>query len=290
MFGRRRKKRDEETERTGTEAAPSREGAAGAVSFGNEIEPERSREQQPKDADRHRSSGPWDSTEDAPEANRMDLGSMQLPMEQGTEIQVNVAQDAQGKQKIIGVTLVRGKSALQVQPFAAPKSSGLWDEMREELREQVVKQGGKAEEHDGTFGPELKALVPVKGRTTEDGKQLAQRVRFIGVDGPRWVLRGVIRGEGASKPEVMAEVEHLFSNIVVVRGDHPVPPSELLPITVPKQIQEKMAEAAKTRAAQQAAQRGNAGRSPNGAAPGAQPGGAGGQPGQPGGAAGGPGE
>ncbi|WP_017572621.1 DUF3710 domain-containing protein [Nocardiopsis halotolerans] len=277
MFGRRRKKRDEQTERTKPEAAPRREGAAGAVSFGNEIEPE-AQAQPDKEADRHRSSGPWDAGEDAPESKRMDLGSMLLPMAQGTEIQVNVAQDAQRKQKIIGVTLVRGKSALQVQPFAAPKSSGLWDEMREELREQVVKQGGKVEDHDGTFGPELKALVPVKGRRTEDGKQLAQRVRFIGVDGPRWVLRGVIRGEGASKPEVMAEIEQLFADIVVVRGDQPVPPSELLPITVPKEIQEKMAEAAKARAAQQAAQSGNAGRSPNGAAPGAQPGPSGGAP------------
>lgn len=271
MFGRRRKKRDEQTERTGTEAAPQREGAAGAVSFGNEVEPEKPVKGPAKEADRHRATGPWDSEEDFPEAKRMDLGSMLVPMEQGTEIQVNVAQDAQGKQKIIGVTLVRGKSALQVQPFAAPKSSGLWDEMREELREQVTKQGGKAEEHDGTFGPELKALIPVKGRKTEDGRQLAQRVRFIGVDGPRWVLRGVIRGDGASKPETMAEIEQLFAGIVVVRGDQPVPPSELLPITVPKQIQEQMAQAARTRAAQQAAQRGNAGRSPNGAAPGGAP-------------------
>ena len=267
MFGRRRKKRDNGTDRTGTEAGPTRGGAAGDVSFGNEVEPEARRDQPAKDADRHRATGPWDSTEDAPEAGRMDLGSIRVPMEQGTEIQVNVAQDGKGKQKIIGVTLVRGKSALQVQPFAAPKSSGLWDEMREELREQVVKQGGKVEDHDGTFGPELKALVPVKGRTTDDGKQLAQRVRFIGVDGPRWVLRGVIRGDGASKPEVMAEIEELFAGIVVVRGDQPVPPNELLQITVPKQIQEQMAQAAKTRAAQQTAQHGNAGRSPNGAAP-----------------------
>ncbi|MDT0329613.1 DUF3710 domain-containing protein [Nocardiopsis lambiniae] len=271
MFGRRRKKRNEETDRTETRAP--REGVAGAVSFGNEVEPGERGAEPVKEADRHRATGPWDAGEDAPEMKRMDLGGMRVPMEQGTEVQVNVAQDGQGKQKIIGVTLVRGKSALQVQPFAAPKSSGMWDEMREELREQVVKQGGKAEEHEGTFGTELKALVPVPGRTTEDGKQLAQRVRFIGVDGPRWVLRGVIRGEGAAKPEMMAEVEKLFSDIIVVRGDQPSPPGELLQITVPKQIQEQMAKAAQARAAQQAearrtaAQQGGTGTSPNGAAP-----------------------
>ncbi|GAB3708572.1 DUF3710 domain-containing protein [Nocardiopsis oceani] len=269
MFGRRRKKRDKETERAAeTEAQPTRQGAAGAVSFGNEIEPERAPAQPAKDADQYRLTGPWDSGEDAPEAERMDLGSMLLPMQQGTEIQVNVAQDKQNKQKIIGVTLVRGKTALQVQPFAAPKSSGLWDEMRDELREQVTSQGGKVEDHEGTFGPELQALIPIKGKKTEDGKQLGQRVRFIGVDGPRWVLRGVIRGEGASKPEMMAEVEQLFANIVVVRGDEPAPPSELLQITVPKKIQEQMDEAAKQRKAQQAAQSGNAGSSPNGSSEG----------------------
>ncbi|HJE58994.1 MAG TPA: DUF3710 domain-containing protein [Nocardiopsis listeri] len=269
MFGRRRKKRDQETERAAEETRPKeRRGAAGAVSFDNEVEPQRPLAQPDKDEDRYRAGGPWDSTEDAPEAKRMDLGSMLLPTEQGAEIQVNVAQDGKGKQKIIGVTLVRGKTALQVQPFAAPKSSGLWDEMREELREQVTQQGGKVEDHEGTFGPELRAVIPIKGKKTEDGRQLGQRVRFIGVDGPRWVLRGVIRGEGASKPEVMSEIEQVFSDIVVVRGDQPAPPSELLPITVPKEIQEKMAAAAKQRAAQQAAQRGNAGHSPNGSAEG----------------------
>lgn len=265
MFGRRRKKREKENERDASaESAPKREGAAGAVSFDNEIEPEKPKAQPDKAEDRHRATGPWDSTEEVPEVKRMDLGSMKVPMEQGTEIQVNVAQDKQGKQKIIGITLVRGKTLLQVQPFAAPKSSGLWDEMREELREQVTKQGGRVEDHDGAFGTELRALVPVKGKKNEEGKQLGQRVRFIGVDGPRWVLRGVIRGEGASKPEVMAEAEQMFAGIVVVRGDQPAPPSEMLPITVPKQIQDQMAEAAERRAAQKAAQKGNAGRSPNG--------------------------
>lgn len=267
MFGRRKKK----DQGTGKEAAPApepsqskKEGAAGAVSFENEITPERSRQEPVKGDDRHRATGPWDATEDAPESERMDLGSMKVPMDQGSDIQVNVAKDKQGKQRIIGITLVRGRTSLQVQPFAAPKSSGLWDEMREELREQVTQQGGRVEDHDGPFGAELRALVPVKGRTNEEGKQLGQRVRFIGVDGPRWVLRGVVRGEGASKPEMMAEAERMFAGIVVVRGEQPAPPNEMLPITVPKEIQDKMTEAAEQRSAQQAAQKGNAGRSPNG--------------------------
>ncbi|WP_028649323.1 DUF3710 domain-containing protein [Nocardiopsis sp. CNT312] len=264
MFGRRRKKQDEET---GTTDAPRRSTTGEEVSFGNVVEPEKSSASADKESDRHRATGPWDVSEEPSEAKRMDLGSLRLPMEQGLQIQVNVARDDRGKQTIIGVTLVKGKSSLQVQPFAAPKSEGLWEDMRRELREQVAKQGGNSHEHDGTFGPELQAVVPVKGKKTEDGKQIAQRVRFIGVDGPRWVLRGVVRGEGAARPEAMGEIERLFADIVVVRGEQPSPPGELLQITVPKQLQEQMA-AAQARAAHQAAQSGNAGRSPNGSAPG----------------------
>ncbi|WP_053619703.1 DUF3710 domain-containing protein [Nocardiopsis sp. NRRL B-16309] len=263
MFGRRRKKRDQETGRTAKDAPESRRGAAGAVSFGNEIEPERPTAQTPKEADRHRANGPWDSGEDAPDLQRMDLGSIRLPVQQGSQIQVNLTKDAQGKQRIIGVTLVLGKTWLQVRPFAAPKSSGLWDERRAEILDQIAKEGGRAEEHEGTFGTEIKALLPVKGRTTEDGKQVAEPVRFVGVDGPRWLLHGVIRGEGAIRPEKMGEVEQIFAGIVVVRGDQPVPPGDMLTITVPKKIQEQMAQAAKTRAAQRAA-----GGSANGDAPG----------------------
>ncbi|RNL85004.1 DUF3710 domain-containing protein [Halostreptopolyspora alba] len=192
-----------------------------------------------KSEDRYRAQGPWDVAEDAPEVPRIDLGAIRVPVEQGIEVQVNVAQK---RKKIIGVTLMKGNSALQVQPFAAPKSSGLWDEMREELREQVTQQGGKAEDFDGTFGPELRAVIPIEGKTNEQGQQLGQRVRFIGVDGPRWILRGVIRGEGANKPEVMADIEQIFQRIVVVRGEEPVPPRDLLEITVPQELQQRMNE------------------------------------------------
>lgn len=60
-------------------------------------------------------------------------------------------------------------------------------------------------------------------------------MRFIGVDGPRWFLRGVIRGEGAVRPEAAARIEEIFAGIVVVRGHHPVPPRDLLELRLPNQ-------------------------------------------------------
>ncbi|WP_046471201.1 DUF3710 domain-containing protein [Allosalinactinospora lopnorensis] len=238
MFGRRNKKSQQDGAAGDVEAVAQPSGAP---------EPN-------KNEDRYRVQGPWDAAEDAPEVSRLDLGSIRVPVEQGIEVQINVAQK---QQKIIGVTLVSGKSAIQVQPFAAPKSSGLWDEMREELRGQVTGQGGKVEDFDGTFGPELRAVIPVEGKKNEQGQQLGQRVRFIGVDGPRWILRGVVRGEGASKPEVMAQIEEIFQKIVVVRGEQPVPPRDLLEIKVPPEIQKSMETAKKAQQSQEEADAGS---------------------------------
>ena len=53
------------------------------------------------------------------------------------------------------------------------------------------------------------------------GKRLA---RFVGVDGPRWFLRGVVGGAATSDVEAAAAVEDLFRSIVVVRGTSPMPP------------------------------------------------------------------
>jgi hypothetical protein len=61
--------------------------------------------------------------------------------------------------------------------------------------------------------------------------------RFIGVDGPRWFLRGVISGKGAVDPGAAAQVEDLFRSIVVVRGTTPMPPRDLIPLTVPANVQ-----------------------------------------------------
>jgi hypothetical protein len=57
--------------------------------------------------------------------------------------------------------------------------------------------------------------------------------RFVGVDGPRWFLRGVIAGEGATDPDAAAKIEDLFRSIVVVRGTAPMPPRDLIPLKMP---------------------------------------------------------
>ena len=75
----------------------------------------------------------------------MDFGSLLVPAVEGFDIQVNVAEDTG-----VWIAVVRGDSALQLQAFAAPKTSGLWDEVRQEIAEEVAKSGG---EQPGGGGP-----------------------------------------------------------------------------------------------------------------------------------------
>ena len=96
-------------------------------------------------------------------------------------------------------------SAVQLQAFAAPKNEGIWGEVREEIASGITQQGGIIDEVEGPLGWELRAQVPVQ---LPDGTNGVQVVRFVGVDGPRWFLRGVISGQGAVQPQAAGLLEH----------------------------------------------------------------------------------
>jgi Protein of unknown function (DUF3710) len=180
-------------------------------------------------------SGPWDGARSYPDTERMDFGSLLVPPREGLDIQINMAED-QG----VWIAIVRGDSALQLQAFAAPKTSGLWDEVRQEIAEEVAKSGGQSRETQGPFGPELHARINPVG--AGKARQPLQPVRFLGVDGPRWFLRGLISGPAAQRPELARPFEELFADVVVVRGDHPAPPRDLLEIRLPEDAQRALEE------------------------------------------------
>lgn len=180
--------------------------------------------------------GPWDAADAYPERERIDLGSLRIPAPVGAEVQVNVADD-----RIVAATVVRGDSALQLHAFAAPKRSGLWDEVRQELIDELRSAGGSGHEADGPFGIEVVAQVPV-GDPARPG--VTQPVRFLGVDGPRWFLRGVISGPAAVRQELAHPLEDVFADVVVIRGDHPAPPRDMLELRLPVETQQALDEAA----------------------------------------------
>lgn len=179
--------------------------------------------------------GPWDAAERFPEQERMDFGSLQIPVREGLEVQINMAED-QG----VWIAVLRGENGLQLQAFAAPKTSGLWDEVRQEIADEVAKSGGDCEEAEGPFGTEL--LARVQNTEPGHGRTQKQPVRFLGVDGPRWFLRGVISGPAARRPELARQFEEVFADVVVVRGEHPAPPRDLLEIRLPDEARAALEE------------------------------------------------
>ncbi|WP_295831808.1 DUF3710 domain-containing protein [uncultured Microbacterium sp.] len=177
-------------------------------------------------ADRE-TAGPFDEAEANPVRPYIDLGGIKILPREGLNLRLEVEEQTK---RIVAVGLDYADSTLQVQPFAAPRSSGLWEETREQIRQQVKQQGGRVEERDGPLGPELLAEVPVMAGADGAAKRLA---RFVGVDGPRWFLRGVVGGAATGDVEAAAAVEDLFRSIVVVRGSSPMPPRDLIPLRMP---------------------------------------------------------
>jgi hypothetical protein len=173
-------------------------------------------------------AGPLDEAEANAVRPYVDLGGVKIVPREGLQLRLEVEE---GSKRVVAVGLDYAGSTLQVQPFAAPRSTGLWHEIRQQITDQIAKQGGTTKLTTGPFGPELLAEVPAAGPGQPGTKRLA---RFIGVDGPRWFLRGVIAGEGATKPEAAAKIEELFRSIVVVRGSTPMPPRDLIPLHMPK--------------------------------------------------------
>jgi Protein of unknown function (DUF3710) len=177
-----------------------------------------------------RAEGPWDVTEaPPPEVTRLDLGGLQVPGYPGLELRIEV-DEASGN--IVSAAAVVEDAAVQIQVFAAPRSQGIWREVRTELVEGITSTGGSAEEVDGPFGRELRARVPVE---SGQGGGL-QEARFVGVDGPRWFLRGVFSGK-ACKPGAMPKLEGVFRGCVIVRGDLPMAPKDPLPLHLPEEVE-----------------------------------------------------
>lgn len=178
-----------------------------------------------------RPDGPWDVSEvpGDPAEGRVDLGGIFVPGVEGMELRVEVAGDA-----IVAATVVLRDSAVQLQAFAAPKKEGIWGEVREEIASGITQQGGIIDEVQGPLGWELRAQVPVP---LPDGTRGAQLVRFVGVDGPRWFLRGVISGQGAVQPESAGLLETIFRDTVVVRGEGPMAPRDPIVLKLPNDAQ-----------------------------------------------------
>lgn len=181
-----------------------------------------------KEAPRDRvKNGPWDESEEAGEANRIDLGSLKVPVIDGMQVQLE-AQEQGGE--ILAVSLIHNGGALRVQAMAAPKTEGLWAQMRSQISGSVTAAGGSAKETFTDLGYGLSAAIPQKIDTEHVA---VQRRQYVGVDGPRWFLLGIIGDAGNLTEEVHAELVDVFRGIIVVRGEDPKAPGQILELTPP---------------------------------------------------------
>jgi hypothetical protein len=179
--------------------------------------------------------GPWDAAEPFPQRDRVDLGSLRVPVGPDYEIQLFM-----GPEHGAWVTARRGDSELQMQAFAASRSDALWDDVRAEIAAEVEGAGGTSAESNGMFGVTLVAEVPVQPGQPEAGMRT---VRFVGVDGPRWFLRGLFGGPAAEANSADGDVlEAVFRDVVVSRGEHPAPPRDLLELRLPPDAQQALEE------------------------------------------------
>ncbi|MEE6274352.1 DUF3710 domain-containing protein [Georgenia wangjunii] len=172
-------------------------------------------------------TGPWDVSDVPVLGPRIDLGALRVPARSGMQLRMEVEKNTK---QVVAASLSAGGSALQLQAFAAPRTAGLWDELRPEIAASVTAQGGTADEVEGPFGPELLSRLPVR---TPEGRSGHRAARFVGVDGPRWFLRGVFTGKAAIDPDAAAELEEIFAGVVVVRGTEARAPRDVLSLEVP---------------------------------------------------------
>lgn len=216
--------------------------------------------------------GPYD-LDDAPGdgIHRIDLGSLAVPVPAGVTVDVLPAVDAPPAVgvplaadglPVVGVLLAEreavavvtaGRAVLTIVAYAAPKSRGLWDDVRAGLAAAVPPAVAPAElaevpadpaadaspgvpgafaEVVGECGPELRLTVAV-------GEQPWQ-VRVLGFDGPRWFLRATLAAPVTAMAEADVLLAAVLRRVIVLRGTRAVPSGAALPLRRPAEHDDEL--------------------------------------------------
>jgi hypothetical protein len=193
----------------------------------------------------HPDSGPYDIDDIAEEdlgTSRLDLGSVLVPVPAGGQIQVEMTPAGSPQ----AVHLVTQFGRITVSAYAAPKSPGQWREVAAELAETLRNDNATVSMESGPWGREL------------HGVTANADLRFIGVDGYRWMIRCVVAGPAgaaASGSPLVAAAHAVLADTVVRRGSEPHPVRTPLPVVLPQALAQQLA-AAQQQQAQQAQQGG----------------------------------
>ncbi|MCP9273073.1 DUF3710 domain-containing protein [Mycolicibacterium arenosum] len=226
-FGKR--KRDDDTDAGGHEAAADvPERTAGGAADAADVD-----------------DGPFDIEDfddpDLAAQGRHDLGSVLIPMDETAELAVEVNQ--QGVPTMVWMVTPNGR--YNVTAYAAPKTGGLWREVITEVAESLRKEGAQVSFEDGPWGREVVGLM------TKGPEPVT--MRFIGVDGYRWMIRGAAVGSPDNAPTIAADVRNALTDTVVRRGDTPLPVRFMLPLQLSEQLVARLRARAEQMVAQNAA-------------------------------------
>ena len=176
--------------------------------------------------------GPIEFHEDLDVTSMLNLGALYLPNVPGLEVHLDL-DPRSGKGKSVSLHL--GMTIAEVQVFAAAESEDLWANMRDAIATGLREQKVDCSVELGRFGTEIHAVMPT---VDLDGNVHVQPVRFIGVRGPRWLVRVVVSGDGALLNSNIArdgelDIDEVVTQLVVNRGDAPLPPGERLVLQSP---------------------------------------------------------
>ncbi|OBB10398.1 hypothetical protein A5761_26685 [Mycolicibacterium setense] len=194
------------------------------------------------DFDEGQVEGPFDIEDfDDPDVavqGRLDLGSVLIPMPDGGQVQVEL--NEAGAPSAVWVVTPNGRFTIAA--YAAPKSAGLWREVAGELAESLRKDASSVNIQDGPWGREVV------------GAGNGGVVRFIGVDGYRWMVRCVVNGAPETIDALADEARASLADSVIRRGDTPMPVRTPLQVQLPEPMAAQLQAAAQQAAMQQAAQ------------------------------------
>lgn len=178
---------------------------------------------------------------------RHDLGAVLIPENEAAELAVEVNQ--QGVPTMAWMVTSNGR--YNVTAYAAPKAGGLWREVVTEVADSLRKEAADVSIQDGPWGRE------VVGYMTNGPEPVV--MRFIGVDGYRWMVRGAAVGSPENSEAIARDLRNALSDTVVRRGDSPQPVRNMLPLQLSDALiarlraraEQMMAEHAQQQAAQQ---------------------------------------
>src|SRR5277367_3172290 len=166
------------------------------------------------------------------ELARLDLGSVLIPMPENGQLQVELTET--GVPSAVWVVTPNGRFTIAA--YAAPKTGSLWREVAGELAESLRKDGATVSIQDGRWGRE------VVGTATGV-------VRFIGVDGYRWMIRCVVNASAETVDALTKEARNALLDTVIRRGDTPLPVRTPLPVQLPEPMASQLREAATSQGA-----------------------------------------